>query len=32
MNDERHRDLSIQKARRLWIRGGWHPPINDPLV
>ena len=32
MNDERHKDLSIQKARRLWIRGGWHPPINDPLV
>jgi 5-methylcytosine-specific restriction endonuclease McrA len=30
MNDDRHDDTSIQRARRLWIRGGWHPPINDP--
>ncbi|MEE3718671.1 HNH endonuclease signature motif containing protein [Tumidithrix elongata RA019] len=30
MNDERHDDASIQRARRLWIRGGWHPPIHDP--
>ena len=29
MNDERHDDGSIQRARRLWIRGGWHPPVND---
>ena len=21
---------SIQKARRLWMRGGWHPPEQDP--
>jgi HNH endonuclease len=26
MND----DGSIQRARRLWIRGGWHPPTDDP--
>jgi len=32
MNDDRHDDKSIQRARRLWIRGGWHPPINDPQV
>lgn len=31
MNDERHDDGSIQRARRLWIRGGWHPPTDDPL-
>jgi HNH endonuclease len=30
MNDERHDDGSIQRARRLWIRGGWHPPTGDP--
>lgn len=30
MNDDRHDDGSIQRARRLWIRGGWHPPPNDP--
>lgn len=29
MNDDWHDDGSIQRARRLWIRGGWHPPIND---
>jgi hypothetical protein len=29
MNDERHDDGSIQRARRLWIRGGWHPPSQD---
>lgn len=32
MNDERHDNGSIRKARRLWIRGGWHPPDNDPLL
>lgn len=32
LNDERHDDGSIQRARRLWIRGGWHPPINDPRM
>jgi hypothetical protein len=30
VNDEHHDDGSIQRARRLWIRGGWHPPANDP--
>ena len=30
MNDTRHDDGSIQRARRLWIRGGWHPPAQDP--
>lgn len=30
MNDERHDGGSIKRARRLWIRGGWHPPSGDP--
>ena len=30
LNDERHNEGSIQKARRLWMRGGWHPPDEDP--
>lgn len=30
LNDERHNDEWIQKARRLWGRGGWHPPKQDP--
>lgn len=30
INDDRHDDGSIVRARRLWIRGGWHPPSNDP--
>ena len=29
-NDERHNDGFIVKARRLWVRGGWHPPAGDP--
>ncbi|MGF1523399.1 MAG: HNH endonuclease [Leptolyngbyaceae cyanobacterium] len=29
MNDDRHDDGSIQRARRFWIRGGWHPPKRD---
>jgi hypothetical protein len=29
MNDDRHDDGSIQRARRFWIRGGWHPPSHD---
>ncbi|MBC6471504.1 MAG: HNH endonuclease [Hormoscilla sp. GM102CHS1] len=32
MNDDRHDDGSIQRARRLWIRGGWHPPTCDPIL
>lgn len=30
LNDERHNEGSIVKARRLWLRGGWHPPEADP--
>lgn len=30
LNDECHNEGSIQKARRLWVRGGWHPPKEDP--
>ncbi|NEU71331.1 HNH endonuclease [Hassallia byssoidea VB512170] len=30
LNDERHNESSILKARRLWIKGGWHPPSEDP--
>ncbi|MCF2145472.1 HNH endonuclease [Desmonostoc muscorum LEGE 12446] len=30
LNDERHNEGSILKARRLWIKGGWHPPDEDP--
>jgi hypothetical protein len=30
LNDDWHDDVSIQRARRLWIRGGWHPPTDDP--
>jgi HNH endonuclease len=30
INDDWHDDGSIQRARRLWIRGGWHPPTDDP--
>ncbi|HEY9802126.1 MAG TPA: HNH endonuclease [Leptolyngbyaceae cyanobacterium] len=29
LNDERHNEGSIVKARRLWIKGGWHPPTED---
>jgi hypothetical protein len=32
LNDDFHDDGSIQRARRLWIRGGWHPPTNDPQL
>lgn len=30
LNDKDHNDGAIVKARRLWIRGGWHPPEDDP--
>jgi HNH endonuclease len=30
LNDDEHNEGSIIKARRLWIKGGWHPPIGDP--
>ncbi|MEQ9236907.1 HNH endonuclease [Coleofasciculus sp. E2-BRE-01] len=29
LNDDYHNDGSIVKARRLWVRGGWHPPDGD---
>jgi 5-methylcytosine-specific restriction endonuclease McrA len=30
LNDDRHNDGFILKARQFWIRGGWHPPTDDP--
>lgn len=30
LNDEFHNDEFIQRARRFWVRGGWHPPSDDP--
>jgi hypothetical protein len=30
LNDDRHNDGFIIKARQFWIRGGWHPPADDP--
>jgi hypothetical protein len=30
LNDDRHNDGFILKARQFWIRGGWHPPDDDP--
>jgi hypothetical protein len=32
MNDDEHDDGSIIRARRLWQRGGWHPPATDPIL
>jgi hypothetical protein len=32
MNDDEHDDGSIIGARRLWMRGGWHPPQADPIL
>jgi hypothetical protein len=29
LNDERHNQGSIVKARRFWVKGGWHPPDED---
>jgi len=29
LNDQDHNDGAIVKARRFWIRGGWHPPLDD---
>ena len=31
LNDENHNNGAIAKARRLWIKGGWHPPKHDPV-
>jgi hypothetical protein len=30
LNDERRADSFIQKSRRFWVQGGWHPPKQDP--
>ena len=29
LNDDRHNDEFIIRARVLWLRGGWHPPDGD---
>lgn len=29
LNDRYHNERAIIKARRLWIRAGWHPPKRD---
>ena len=29
LNDRYHNERAIIKARRLWIRAGWHPPSSD---
>ncbi len=31
-NDQHHNNGFIIKARKLWIKGGWHPPIEDPRL
>ncbi|MHC5859027.1 HNH endonuclease [Nostoc sp.] len=30
LNDQRRSDRFIQKSRQLWIKGGFHPPYEDP--
>ncbi|WP_292734260.1 hypothetical protein [Nostoc sp. JL31] len=30
LNDQRRSDRFIQKSRQLWIKGGFHPPSEDP--
>ncbi len=30
LNDERRTDRFIQKSRRFWVQGSWHPPKQDP--
>lgn len=30
LNDERREEPFIQNARRQWIAGGLHPPLDDP--
>ncbi|PZV20173.1 MAG: HNH endonuclease [Leptolyngbya sp.] len=32
LNDNFHNEGSIVKARRLWVKGGWHPPNDDPVA
>lgn len=31
LDDQKHNDGAIIKARRLWIKGGWHPPSDDSI-
>jgi len=32
LNDDRHNDRFIVRARELWLKGGWHPPDGDPCL
>lgn len=32
LNDQYHNERAIIKARRLWVRAGWHPPSSDPRL
>ncbi|MEL6353266.1 MAG: HNH endonuclease signature motif containing protein [Cyanobacteria bacterium J06627_28] len=32
MNDDKHDEGAIIKARRLWLKVGWHPPTNDSVM
>ena len=32
LNDDRHNDRFIVRARALWLKGGWHPPDGDPCL
>jgi HNH endonuclease len=30
LNDARQNDGFIRTARSFWVKGGWHPPVDDP--
>jgi hypothetical protein len=32
LNDERRKDHFIQRSRKLWKQGKWHPPKDDPSL
>lgn len=32
LNDERRNDHFIQRSRKLWKQGKWHPPKDDPFL
>lgn len=32
INDDEHDEGSIIGARCLWLRGGWYPPEEDPVL
>ena len=32
LNDDRHNDRFIVRARELSLKGGWHPPDGDPCL